>query len=144
MPAVGSSRKTSSGRRDQRQREREPLLLAAGQPLDRGVGHLGEPDEVEQVARVVRVARVSREQPEQLDGACLAVAADPVLQHHADARPQGRIGGGAPEHPYRAGIGAAESFADLDRGRLAGAVRTEQREQRAALDRQRQAVHRAA
>ena len=47
------------------------------------------------------------------------------------------------QNPDLAGIGAAEAFADLDRGGLAGAVRAEKGENLAAPHGQRQPVDRA-
>ena len=48
MPAVGSSRTSSSGGNQEREGEREALLLAAGQAPVAGPGQLAEVDRVEQ------------------------------------------------------------------------------------------------
>ena len=67
MPGGRLVQEHQLGTADQRQRERQPLLLAAGQPLDRGAGDVGQPDQLEQLARIVRVRGVGGEQPQQLD-----------------------------------------------------------------------------
>ena len=90
MPAVGSSRNTTSGPADERAREREPL--APGRPRAGAPGvptASAEPDEVEQRlgrlgALVVRANRRSSSSGSQ-------ARVEPArLQHHADLRAQAR------------------------------------------------------
>ena len=53
--------------RDQRHRQRQPLLLAAGQPLDRRAGHLGQP----------HLRRAARRRPAGARRSCRTAAAVP-------------------------------------------------------------------
>ena len=129
MPAVGSSRNTSSGRPDQRAGQREPLLLPAGEPSVGGAGRVGQAQRVQQPLRVQRVGGVGGHQVEHLAGPGRGIAAA-ALQHHADARPQPGVVGDRvqPEHLDGAGVGADEPLAHLHRRGLAGAVGAQQRE----------------
>ena len=70
--------------------QREPLLLAAGQPLVRGARAAGEPEHVEQPRRVERVRRAGRDQAQHLVRPHARVGAA-ALGHHADAGAQ-RVG----------------------------------------------------
>ena len=117
------------GPADQRARQREPLLLAAGEPSVGGAGRVGQAQRVQQPLRVQRVGGVGGHQVEHLAGPRRGVAAA-ALQHHADARPQPRVVGDRvqPEHLDGAGVGADEALAHLDGRGLAGAVGAEQRQ----------------
>ena len=55
MPAVGSSRMHDLGPPDEREREPEPLALAAGQAPVARLGDRPQPDQVEQLVRVARL-----------------------------------------------------------------------------------------
>ena len=76
-----------------------------------------------------RVRGVRGEEPQQLHGRGLAVAADAVLQHDADPRPQvarlrERV---LAEHADGALVGLPQALAALDRGGLACTVGAEHR-----------------
>src|SRR6185503_783517 len=127
---------------DERAREREPLLLAARQRADARAPlllELHEPDDVLDRRPFVKEAA------EQADGLLdrelfrelrlLKLNAEPLLQ---------RFGVGLPveaEHFYFACVARREALADLDRRRLAGAVRAEQAEAFAGLHLEVEAVH---
>ena len=129
------------GTADEREREPEPLSLAAGQPPVARPGHGAETDQVQQL---VGVARVRVETPvlrERL--ARLGAGIDPAaLEHQPDPGSERRtaLGRVDPENAGRAAVAASIALDDLDGGRLAGAVRSEQRDELARADRQRDAV----
>ena len=106
---------------------------------------LDQPYRVEKCLGVVRLGGVGGEQAQQLDRGGGGVAADALLQHHADLGTQGGAvaGGVQAEHAHQAGVGVPEAFADLDRGRLAGPVRAEQCEHRAPGSGQAESVDRS-
>ena len=123
--------------------ERDPLLLPAGQPLDRGARRAGQAQPVQQPGRVQRADVEPGEHAQVLagpDGRRDAAG----LQHHPDPRPQ-RPGVGdrvEPEDRDRARVGPPVPLADLDRGGLARPVRAEHRGHRAAGGPQAEPVHR--
>ena len=128
---------------DQRERERQALLLPARHAPHQRVPRVLEPDQVEQPFRVVGVVVVGGEQLQRLER--LHARVEPAfLQHHADARAQ--LVAVAPrvdaEHAHLAGVGSAVALEDLDRGGLARAVRAEQAEHLAGRDRERDPVDR--
>ena len=114
------------GSTEQRQCQRESLLLAAGQSPVRRRGDGGQSDEVEQCLRIVRMGGN--------DAYCLSVsrgraaAAMPpscsMTPTRASELTVARI---EAEHAYRPRVRRAVTLADLHRGRLAGAVGTEDR-----------------
>ncbi len=120
------------GAADQRARQGQPLLLAAGQALVRGSSGRAEAEHVQQPGRVERVSRAGGDQPQHLVGPDAGVGTA-ALRHHADARAQcGTLGHGVEaEHADGARVRGAEPLADLHGGRLAGPVRAEQRQHRA-------------
>jgi hypothetical protein len=85
----------------------------------------------------------SRPQAQVLAGGCLAVGAA-ALGDHADRAPHPRRLGAnvIPRDPRRALVRPRQRGEDAHRGRLAGAVRAEQAEDRALLDGERQTVER--
>ena len=83
-PAVGSSRKATSGRPIRARREREALLLAAGEVTPGGPGHGAEADQVEQLVGRDRVGVVAGEEIEDAARSEHRVHAAP-LEHHPDA-----------------------------------------------------------
>ena len=125
----------------QRERERQALALATGEPLCRGTGDVFEADQAEQFTRVAWVVVVGGEEPERSSGAHHRVGAA-TLEHHADERRDGRpvASGIVAEDADVAGVGDAVALQRLDRGRLAGAVRAEQAEDLARLGAERDAV----
>ena len=132
------------GTSDQGEGQRQALPLPAGQSLDLRAGNVGQADPIEQLRRVVWMRRIGREQLEQLDRPGRRITADAVLQHHADPRTQlasvpDRV---ETENPHGSAVRSPESLADLDRRRLAGAVRAEQREHLAAPHGEREPVDR--
>ncbi len=129
------------GRPTERERERQALALATGEPLCRGTGDVFEADQAEQFTRVAWVVVVGGEEPERSSGAHHRVGAA-TLEHHADERRDGRpvASGIVAEDADVAGVGDAVALQRLDRGRLAGAVRAEQAEDLARLGAERDAV----
>ena len=129
------------GPADQGQRQPEPLPLPAGQTPVARPGDGGQADQLEQLVGVARVGVEAAVLAERLarPGARVDAA---VLEHQPDASTQGRPTGCriGPQHASGAAVGASIALDDLDRRRLAGAVRSEQRDQLAAADRQRDAV----
>ena len=129
------------GTPDERQREAEPLPLAAGQAPVAGVGRVPEPDEVQQLVGVARVRVERRVLAEGLarprphvDAAALEHQPDPGSQ----LAPAGR--GVQPQHPGGPGVRPAVPLDDLDGRRLARAVRPEERHDLAGPDLERDAV----
>ena len=72
------------GPADQGERQRQPLLLAAGEVAPRRPATIAEADPLEQLVGVVRVVVVGGEQPQHLGRPDAGVDAA-VLQHDADA-----------------------------------------------------------
>ena len=126
---------------DQRQREREALLLAARHPAHERVLRFAEADEVEQPVGVVGVVVVGGEELQCLERADARVE-PAVLEHHADLRAELRAV--APrvdaEHAHFACVGAPVALEDLDRGGLARAVRPEETEDLTGVDGERESV----
>ena len=136
MPAVGSSRNTTSGR---------PISASASDsrwrwPPERRrttCAGVAQPDEVEQPLGVVGVVVERGEQPQRFERPHARVQ-PALLEHHADARAQrGRVARRVEaEDPHRAGVGGAVALEDLDGRGLARAVRPEQAEHLADADRE--------
>ena len=136
-PAVGSSRIDDLGPADEREREPEPLALAAGQPPVAGPRHRPQPDQLEQLVR----RRAGRRGSGRTGGASRAARpAGRCRRPGASARPAP----GAPVRPSpdpsprtrtAPAVRAPVALDDLDRRRLARAVRSEQRDELAGADR---------
>ena len=126
---------------DERQGDRQALLLAARQvPVGR-VALVVEPEVVDQLARIGRVSVERGEQVERLaDGDPVGQLA--LLELDADEGPQSVAvpPGIEPEHADRAGVGRPQTGDRLDGRGLAGAVRSEDAEDLALLDGERDAV----
>ena len=109
---------------DQRERQRQPLLLTARHPPHQRVARVVETDELQQPLGVVGIVVVGREELEGFERAHAGIE-PALLQHHSDARAQD--GAVAPrvdtEDPHLTGVGAAVALEDLDRRRLPRAVR---------------------
>ena len=128
---------------DERDAEVEPPLLAARERLDPRARLLLQPDERDHLVDVARRAVVAGEDRVRLaDGevrpqlGLLEDDADPLAE--VRRRP---LGIGA-EHAHLAGVAVAVALEDLDGRRLAGAVRAEQPEDLAFLDREVDPAHR--
>ena len=126
---------------DQRERERQALLLPARHPAHERVLRLAEADEVEEPVGIVGVVVVGREQLERLERTDPRIEAA-VLEHHADLGAE--LGAVAPrvdaEHAHVAGVGAAVALEDLDGGGLARTVRPEEAEHLTGVDGEREPV----
>ena len=124
--------------------ERQPLLLAAGQPLERRPPGPGQAEPVQQQPRIDRVGVEPGQHAQVLTGPGRGRDAA-GLQHHADFRPQ--LAGVADrieaEHPDHARVRPPVALADLDRRGLARAVGPEDGRHLRALGAQRQACHRS-
>src|SRR6185369_6977849 len=114
---------------DQRQAEVEPAPLPAREPTRTRVALLLEPDQLDHLVDRPRVLVVAGELGQLLgDGDVLVHGRG--LQQDPYPSPPVEPGGlriGA-EHLYLAGIASAVALEDLDRRRLAGAVRPQQAE----------------
>src|ERR671910_531343 len=113
----------------------EAPSLAAAQPDDAGVGLVVESHRGEHLADGTGVRVGLRGAGERLAWREQVEAAG-RLQHDADPVPPLETCpvGVCAEHPDLAGVPRPEALGDLDRGRLARAVRTEQREALADVD----------
>ncbi len=116
------------------QRQRQPRLLAAGERLDRRVGHLAAEVEAAEVVAQVLLAR-PRVLPDQVAQRRLVATQllDLVLREVADLQP---VAFDAPARQQRLLAGER-----LDQRGLAGAVRTEQAESSARAQRQLHVAH---
>ena len=120
---------------DEREPEVEPALLAARERPAAGVRLLGQPDDLDDLGRVARARVVAAEHVEALAHRQVRVErrgleddAEPLAPGPAGAR---RI---LAEHLDVARVAVAVALEDLDRRRLAGAVRPEQPEHLAGAD----------
>ena len=128
MPAVGSSRNTSSGRPTTAQASASRCCWPPDSRRYVVRAASVRPEGVQQPRRVQRVGGVGGHQVEHLAGARRRVAAA-ALQHHPDARAHARVVGDRvqAEDLDGAGVGLDEALAHLDRRGLARAVGAEQR-----------------
>ncbi len=122
------------GPTDQGERERQSLLLAAGEPPVRGATHGGQADPVDQVGRVLGVVVVGGEQLEHPSGTEHRIDAS-SLEHHPDAsHDRGVVAPGIePEHPGGAPCDRPVSLERFDGTGLARTVRSEQCDHLAGL-----------
>ena len=126
---------------DERERERETLLLAAREQLVAPAPREGQPKQVQQMVGVDRVRVEAGVEPEQLAGPSLRRDAA-TLEHQANPGVErcpvaDRI---QPEDAHGAAIRSAVPLEDLHGGRLPGAVRAEQRDELATGYREVEAV----
>ena len=132
---------------DQRQGQRQPLLLPAGQPLDRGRvrRRSARPGRAARRSRAGarRRRRTARSSSTARAPRCSRRRRPAASRRPAVAARRASRSGSRPSTRTAPASGRAEALADLDGRRLAGAVRAEQREHLAALDGQRQPVDRA-
>ena len=144
-PRGGLVEEHDLGLADQRQGQRQPLLLAARRgagPACRPTGR--RPTRSRSTSGLLVVGVVGGEQPQRLQRPDPGVQAA-LLEHHPDAGRQGRSGRGAGRARAPRAVpasGAAVALQDLHRRRLAGAVGAEQPEHLAPVDGERQPVHR--
>ncbi len=117
------------GRPEQRQRQIEPPPLTPGQLLHPYVRPPREPDETERLRLGPRPARAPGPHPRGLgDG---QLGREPaLLQHHPGPRPYGGplAVGVVAEDAHPAAGRRCEALQEFDRGRLAGAVGAQERE----------------
>ena len=125
-PVVGSSRNDDLRPPDDRQRQRQPLLLPAGQPPVRRTPAGAQVEPLHQGGQIQRVGVQRGDVPEHLQRADAGPGAA-LLEHHADPRHQLVVVGDRvqPEHPDLPGVGPPEALAALHRRGLAGAVGAE-------------------
>ena len=126
---VGSSRKTSSGIVDERQGDRQALLLPAGEVHRIRLRSFAEVNGVDQLLRRHGVVEEAAEKVQQLGDGETRVERN-ALELHADPLFD-RVGVLAhveTEDLDGARVGRPEALQDFDRGRLAGAVRAEHSE----------------
>ena len=126
---------------DEREREADALRLAAGELLRAPAGDRLDPDQREHLVDVERRRVQRRDHRDQLArGQVLDQHAG--LEHRADqCRRSDRVGRRAAEHGHAARVGLGEPEQHVDRRRLAGAVRAEQRDDLAGADRDVDAAH---
>jgi hypothetical protein len=130
---------------DQRQRDRQPLLLAAGELGEPGVTLVGQPQVLQQRPPVGRVLVEGAVEVERLPDLHL-LGKLAFLELCPDALPElvavaSRV---EPEHRHPAGVGDAEALDRLDGGGLARPVGAEDAEDLAPLDGKRDVMHRDA
>ena len=125
------------GASHQRHRQREPLLLAAGEAPVRRPPHdrVVEPDALQERLRPLRIRVVGGVQAEELEGPQQGVEAAP-LEHQADPPPQrGSVAARVePEDADAPAVGRPVALQRLDRRRLARPVGPEEREELARRD----------
>jgi hypothetical protein len=124
-----------------RERELHAALLSAGQLSVAAIHEAVETGHAHAVAGVVRL-RVGGARLRQQFADFQRFRQTGALQHDADAAPRGERMRRLAEQVHLAAVGIEQAEAERDRGRLAGAVRAEQRKQFAALHAQVQAVER--
>jgi hypothetical protein len=109
----------------QRDREADPLDLAAGELVGPSSGELRHPG---QPHRLLHREGPGVDRGDHGDELAHAQVLDqrPGLQHPADGAGRDRLGRRHPEQRHRAGVRPGQAEHDLDRGGLAGAVRAEQ------------------
>ena len=155
VPRVAARLRVESGRQlvedrdpwltDEREGDRQALLLAAGEVAVRRVALLAETQLIDQRAWIGRIVVERREQLEGLaDGHPVGQLA--LLELDADEAAQALAvpAGIEAQDPDRAGVGRPQTGDRLDGGRLAGAVRSEDAEDLALLDGEGHAVDRRA
>ena len=125
----------------QRQRQRESLLLPAGQSPPRRAPDRSQPHPLDELVGVLGVVVVGGEEVEYLGRAEHGVDAAP-LQHDPDAAHQlGVVAAWVEaEHPGGAPVERAVALQGLDGAGLAGAVGTEQRHHLAGVGHEREVV----
>jgi hypothetical protein len=128
---------------DEGDTEVEASLLASRERLHSRVPLLGEADELDDLVHVARVGEVAGEQPVRLaygqEWAQLRLLEDDAHPFPELAR---RIAGIEAEHGRASAVALAVALQDLDRRRLARAVRTEEPEHLALRDVEADAVER--
>jgi hypothetical protein len=134
------------GRDDDARGDVEPTPHAARVVLDQAAGGVGQAEGLEQLGRArLRLGAAQAEQPREQDEvlpACQVLVDRGQLAREADdaAHVIGLANDVVPEHARRPGVRAQQRGQHLDGGRLAGAVRPEDAVDRAAGDREIDAV----
>ena len=121
---------------DEREPEVEPALLPARERAAAGAGLLGQADDLDDLVHVARALVVAAEDLEALADGQVRVERRGLEDDTDAARatPSGACAGSSAEHLDLAAVALAVALEDLDRGRLAGAVRAEQAEHLAGAD----------
>ena len=133
----------------ERHRDVEASLHPAGIAARNPVGRFLEPDLLEQVLHALLDLAAAHTEDAALQAQVLAAGERDVdavlLLDDADPAPNARCVASHVEvrHSRRPGVGARERGEDLDRGRLARAVRPEEPENRSLRHREREPVERA-
>ena len=133
-PGGGFVEEGHLGSTDQRQGEREPLLLTARQGTPGGSLPVGETNKVQQFDRIGRILAVAGEKAEHLERADAGV--HPAgLEHHADtADESGMVTSGIQTQDSHLAAGRSSvALEGLDGGGLASAVGAQQRSAAARL-----------
>jgi hypothetical protein len=128
-PVVGLVQEEQFRIAGQRNRDVQATLLAAGQPHDPAVALAGEPDDVDHLVDRTRMRVAARVHRDRLGHGQVAI--DPGrLEHDPDPRLElGAVTARVEaQHGDLAAVPAPVALEDLDRCRLAGTVRPEQRE----------------
>ena len=139
-PTVGSSRNSTCGLGDERAGDLEPAALAAAVARDGPVEELGEAERLGELADAAPAAPGSTPPEAGVDVEVAAAGQcavdDRVLEHDAaDAAGGERLARDVEAGDARAAAGRGDGGREhADRGRLAGAVRTEQAEHLAGGD----------
>ena len=138
-PRPSAARRVEAGRRlveedelgvaDERDAEVEPALLAARERLHPRVALLVQADEVDHLVDVARPLVVAGEHPVDLAHVSTGQSSR-LLEHDADPLAERALGRARveAEHADLARVALPVALEDLDRRRLAGAVRAEQAE----------------
>ena len=126
----------------QRQGDRKPLLLAPRQVHRPSIRSLAEVHRVDQLLRGHAMLEEAAEQIEQLGHGQARIQRD-ALELDADTLLDRlwMVANIEAEHLNRAGLGRSQALENLDRRRLAGAVRAQHAEDFAACDLEAHAVH---
>ena len=139
---MGSSRNRRSGLAGERARDREPLFLPSRKGADAAAPLALERDDLQQLTNLAAASVEGPKQAQHLfDGQLVAELC--LLQMDAEPFPQLALARRPCESENLdvAPVRREEALEDLDRRRLAGAVRTEEPEALAAPDVQRQTGH---
>src|SRR5207302_10964646 len=117
------------GLADEREGERESLPLAAGQPSDPRPRDVVEPELPDQPLGIATALVERGVEPEHVTGSGSGIE-PAALEHQPKPRPERRAARDRirAEDADRAAVASTVALDDLDRGRLAGPVRTEQRD----------------
>jgi len=123
-------------RADERQRDRQPALLAAGKVAHPATRERGQSERRQRLVDVGRMRIMCRDGPRDL-ARTQRIREAAQLRGGAEAPTHREIFRRAAEERRGPGVGRAQAEGDLERGRLAGAVRAEHGDDLAGTDRKR-------